>query len=116
MAVALCVIGIFISLRRHRPETGVFTAAVIFLSLGLAAPSLLASAYAAWMRLARVMGWINTRVILALMFYLVFTPIGVIMRICRIDPLDRKPDIHRKSYWLEKEKPPAGLERYERQF
>lgn len=42
--------------------------------------------YVSWMKFAFVLGWINTRIILGLMFYAILTPIGLLMRL-----LDKKP-------------------------
>ena len=56
----------------------------------LVIPTILRPVFRVWMRIGSVLGWINTRIILAIGFYLVFTPIGVIMRIVGKDPLHRK--------------------------
>jgi hypothetical protein len=53
-------------------------------------PTALVPAYRAWMWLADVLGWINTRVILGVVFYAVFTPVGFVMRLLRHDPLRRR--------------------------
>jgi hypothetical protein len=67
------------------------------------------------MDLALVLAWVNTRIILTLLFYAVFTPIGVIMRLFR-DPLDRRLHDGRVSYWVPKEPEPFDPKRYENQF
>ena len=53
-------------------------------------PTLLKPIYTLWMRIGSVLGWINTRIILAIGFYLVFTPMGILMRLLGKDPLHRK--------------------------
>jgi hypothetical protein len=50
---------------------------------GLAAPGRLAPFYRAWMRLGTALGWVNSRVILFLVFWLVIVPTGVFYRIFR---------------------------------
>jgi hypothetical protein len=42
-----------------------------------------------WMKFAEILGWINTRIILGLGFYLVFAPLGTILRVIGKDPLRR---------------------------
>jgi len=42
-----------------------------------------------WMRVGHVLGWINNKIILGLMFYLVFTPVAVILRLIGHDPMNR---------------------------
>ena len=68
--------------------------------------------YDLWMKFAAVLAWINTRILLVIMFYLVFTPTGFIMRLFGADPLDLKMDKNKNSYWIKKE----GHTDYERQF
>lgn len=50
------------------------------------------------------------------LFYFIFAPMGVVMRIFGIDALDRKIDRGRGSYWKKKEKKEFSLTDYERQF
>ena len=79
-------------------------------------PKLLKPAYSAWMKFASILAWINTRIILFLIFYLVFTPIGLLMRLFRAGLLDIRVEKDRQSYWKKKEKPAFNPSDYERQF
>jgi hypothetical protein len=72
--------------------------------LGLAAPGILKPLHRVWMTFALVMGWFMARILLALLFYLVVTPIGLVMRLLGKDLLDRRM-ADRKSYWHRR---PAG--------
>lgn len=47
--------------------------------------------YKGWMSIALVIGWINTRIILAIVFYIIITPMGLIMRIFGKNPVKNKP-------------------------
>jgi hypothetical protein len=51
-----------------------------------------------WMIFADVAGWVNTRIILILLFYGLILPIGLIMRLFRYDPMQRKIDRQCQSY------------------
>ena len=68
------------------------------------------------MKIAHALGWLNTRLILIVLFYIVFTPIGLLLRLFGKDLLSRKIDRGAKSYWIEKEKEEFEPARYERQF
>lgn len=86
----------------------------IFFIIGLTLPIVLKPLYIIWMRFAFVLGWINTRIILLILFYLVFTPIGLFMRLFRVDLLERnKQD---GSYWKPKERIDFKPVNYERRF
>lgn len=69
-----------------------------------------------WMSLAIVLGYISTRIILSLLFYLVVTPIGLTARLFGKDFLDEKIQKDKKSYWNYREKIPYKKEDSERQF
>lgn len=64
------------------------------------------------MKFAAVLAWVNTRLILIVMFYMVFTPIGFVMRIFGSDQLGLKIEKEKESYWIKKD---AKIN-YERQF
>lgn len=56
-----------------------------------------------WMTLAFALGWFNTRLLLALFFYLILTPIGVVMRLLGVDLIDQKIDRQAQSYWKKRD-------------
>lgn len=83
--------------------------------LGGAAPVILKPVYRVWMALAVVLGFVMTRVILTVVFFLVMTPIGLVMRLLGKDPLHRRLDPDAASYWIEKsydDDAPERLEKY----
>ena len=59
------------------------------LTLGLTIPRLLHFPYKIWMALGHALGWVNSHIILGLVFIVVLLPIAVIMRIIGYDPLRR---------------------------
>ena len=61
-----------------------------FLLLGIFKPHSLFYPYTFWMKIGHVLGWINSRVILSLVFLLVLLPIALIMKLFSYDPLRRK--------------------------
>jgi hypothetical protein len=72
--------------------------------------------YTAWMLFAFVLGWINTRVLLGAFFYLVMTPLGLILRWTGKDLLDERIDRSAASYWIKRERKPFDRKRLERMF
>jgi hypothetical protein len=115
MGGALAVLAAARVWRRGLDEVAIsaFIAEVLFALSALTAPGALASVYRWWMRFAEVLGWINTRIILVVIFYLVVTPLGLIMRILRRSPLDVA---RRDSYWTEPTRNSYGDKHYEKQF
>lgn len=64
----------------------------------LAMPDTLFLVYRPWLKFGHIAGWINTRIILGLLFFLVFFPAGVLMRLLGNDPMARKLDDTVDSY------------------
>ena len=58
-------------------------------------PAALVWPYKGWMWIGHILGWINTRIILGVIFYLIVTPTGFIRRVLGRDPMGRKlrPDL-----------------------
>lgn len=84
--------------------------------IGAVAPGLLAPAERGWLWAGGVLGWVNTRVILTLLFYLVVTPVGLLVRAFRDDPLDRRLHQPKGSYWNARTASSVNRKSYEHQF
>jgi Saxitoxin biosynthesis operon protein SxtJ len=53
-------------------------------------PASLRQPHRVWMALGEALGWINTRIILGLVYYGLMTPMGVMMRLLGKDPMRRR--------------------------
>jgi len=86
----------------------------LLVGLGLLVPTWLAPVERVWMAVARAMGWVMTRVILGLLFCLIFTPAGLILRLLGKDPLGLRFPIDVPTYWQERtsyDRAPARMEK-----
>lgn len=63
---------------------------VLLVVLGSLRPTLLTLPSDAWWAFAGVLGWINSRVLLSLAFFLVLTPLSLIWRLIGRDPMGRR--------------------------
>ncbi|WP_107669014.1 SxtJ family membrane protein [Cyanothece sp. BG0011] len=72
--------------------------AAVLGSLGLLIPQSLAPIYQGWMRVAQVLAWVNSRVILGLIFFIIVTPMGLFMKLIKRDPLTRKFEFRSETY------------------
>jgi len=116
MAVCFAVITLIIFFRHKHSTTLTSIIALFFLLFALSTPALLKYFYIAWMKLAFILSWFNTRLLLCLVFYFIFSPVGLIMRLLRIDVLERKFKSSCDSYWKPKESNQPLPADYERQF
>lgn len=74
----------------------------VLVVVGTVLPLAVKPFYYAWMSLAVVLGFVMTRVILSLFFFLVLTPAGLFFRLIRRDALHRKFDPQAPTYWVKK--------------
>ena len=86
------------------------------LIVGLISPIVLKPVYKIWMGFAHILGFIMTRVILSILFYLVITPIGIIARFINRDFFNLELNREQISYWIYRENKPFRKENYENQF
>jgi hypothetical protein len=80
----------------------------LLLVLALAWPRSLTHVYRLWMTVGEALGWINTRLILGGIFYLLFTPIGVGMRLRGKDPMRRTLAPEAESYRVVRQPRPSS--------
>lgn len=64
---------------------------------------------------ATPLGWIVSQLVLAIMFYVVLTPIALIRRLCGRDPLQLKRPAEKQSFWVQRGNPPPP-ENYLKQY
>lgn len=116
MAIALAVFTLLIFLKRRELTFVTPALSLFFLVQALILPLSLKYFYIFWMKLAFVLGWFNTRLLLGIIFYAAFAPAGLFMRLFRVDPLERRTDKNIRSYWKPKENKAFAAADYERQF
>ncbi len=78
----------------------------------LIAPLWLKAIFIPWMKIGNVLGWINTRIILGVIFYGMVTPMGIVMRLLGKDPMYRRYDKALASYRkISVQQPPQHMEK-----
>ena len=88
--------------------------AIIFFALSLIAPRIILPIYKIFKLFGIILIWLVTNLLLILIFYLMFTPLGLFLRLIRKDQLNLGKTIE-ESYW--DKKPEVYLkDRYTRQF
>ncbi len=116
MGVAFAIFGGLFFWRGHTVAPYLFIVAAAFLLLAALAPKALKPVQRVWMTLATVLGWVMTRVLLSIVFFIGVTPIALIARVVGKRFLDLGFEPDRESYWEKREPQTRGMERYESQF
>ncbi len=89
--------------------------AVVVRLVGLARPTWLRPAFLGLSLATWPIGWVVSRLALALLYFLAFTPLAIGFRLAGRDALKRKLDPGATTYW-EPYRPNRGLDRYLRPF
>ncbi len=116
MGIAFLVISALLIFNHKRNILPFAIISTGFFVISLTFPLKLKPVYFIWMKLAFILGWINTRIILIIIFYLLFTPLGMLMRLFGKDLLELKIERNTSTYWKKKEKGNLGPGNYEKQF
>jgi polyferredoxin len=102
----------------YEKESSVLVAAIglMFLLITVAAPTLLKPINIIWMSFAIFLGFVSTRILLGILFYGILTPIGLVIKLTRKDPLGLEIKRDKKSYWEKRSITKKDKIDYERQF
>jgi hypothetical protein len=93
------ILGTLLPLLRHRAlPLWPWAMALLLVLFVLLAPRLLYYPRQLWQSLGKGLGWVNSQIILTLLFYLVFFPAGVLARAFGWDPMERQFEPRRTSY------------------
>jgi hypothetical protein len=72
--------------------------------------------YAGWMKVARLIGSVISTVFLSMLFFFLFAPAGIVLRLLKKDLLEETIDREKESYWKTLPAPAEGKERYLKQY
>ena len=113
---ALGILGIVLVKREYHTGIILWGLGSAVLLIAWVQPKALRRAHQYWMKLALMLGLISSHVILALLYYFVFTPVGILMRLFGRDPLQRRTDPSKGSYWITKTPQEHMREQYEKMY
>ncbi len=102
--------------RHHSLNIYLLILSALFLLTSLISPRLLKPLQVGWMAFAYGLSWINTRLILGVVFFAVFTPIGLLLRLMGKDILNERLERSASSYWIKRESTTVDKQRYEQMF
>ena len=103
---------------KHNATAGWTMAGVslLFFVLGMLIPRVLHPLNLAWARLGALLNMIVSPIVMAAMFFLVLTPVALVMRARGRDILQRRLDPQSRSYWVERNPPGPETANFPRQF
>lgn len=110
-----CALAVFSQWKGHGHAVFFAVPGIALLVPAFVCPGILRRPYLGWMTLAFMMGWVMTRVILSILFFLVILPVSLFARLTGTRFLDLNMNRKKETYW-EKKKVSEVSNPYERQF
>ncbi|MHC4220193.1 MAG: SxtJ family membrane protein [Planctomycetota bacterium] len=116
-ALFFAIVGTFAWWQFDAPRVamGIWVTAAAIVVVYHAVPPVRRPLYIAWMYAAFPIGWVISHVVLGLVYFLVFTLFGLILRLFGRDPMNRRIEPDAPTYWIE-HRPGGAQARYFRQF
>lgn len=111
-AVAFLVVALFPMVHGREARLWALAPAAAFLGFALIRPALLTPLNRLWFRFGLLLARVTNPLIMGLVFFLVITPMAMIMRLRGADLLRLRLDREAKSYWIERTPPgpaPASM-------
>jgi hypothetical protein len=112
-------IGLFISAWLY-VKRGLMPSEIILLSLslliilsGILVPNSLKCFFKLWMTLGAAIGWLVSKLLLLILFYLILTPVALVARLFAVRFLDAHFKDRKESYWVNKTE---NVKNYEKMY
>lgn len=99
------IIGLWPLMKHGHVRLWALAVAAVFLVIALAAPKVLAPLNRIWMKFGLLLAAVISPIFLGILFYLVFVPLGFVMRLAGNDALKLKLDRNARSYWVDRDPP-----------
>ena len=111
-SVIFLVIGLYPlihAIQLSSVRTWAIVIAIGFFAVGLLFPTILTGFYKVWVKFGEFIGGIISKIILLILFFGVFTPVAIILKILGKDLLNKKLDNSVNTYWIERTTQPGSL-------
>ena len=109
------IFGLFFPWLLDRPwPVWPWIVAAVFTVPALLLPQILKPVFLVWMKIGHALGWINSRIILGILFFLMFAPVALVLRLFGKDMLKQRLDASATTYRIASEHLPR--DRMERPY
>ena len=102
--VVFLVVGFWPMLNNEAPNYYLILFSLIFLILGLVNSKILSPLNMGWIKLGEILGKIIAPIVMAIVYFLILTPISLLVRLFGKDLIEMKFNNNVKSYWIKRKK------------
>ena len=103
------IISLWPLLNKNELRVWSIIVAIIFLILGLVNSNFLTPLNKLWFKFGKLLASIVAPIVMGIVFFLVITPTGIIMKMLGKDLLNKKYNNKIKSYWINREKSKSSM-------
>ncbi|MDA9703432.1 SxtJ family membrane protein [Candidatus Pelagibacter bacterium] len=96
--------GLWPLTKEMSPNIYLITISVIFLILGLLNSKLLSPLNNLWIKFGEILGKVIAPIVMAVVYFLILTPISLLVRLFGKDLIEMKFNNNVKSYWIKRKK------------
>ena len=114
--VVFLIVALLPLWKGEAPRLWALAVSAVFLLAALARPVVLRPLNRAWLKFGLLLGRVVNPIVMAVIFYLVITPVGLVVRLLGKDPLRLRLDREAKSYWIERDPPGPDPRTMSKQF
>ena len=109
--IVFLLIAIWPLINNEAIRTWSLLISVIFLILGLLNSKILSPLNILWFKFGLLLGSIVAPIVMGIIFFMVITPIGLLMKLLGKDLLNSKYDNKKKSYWIDRDKAKSTMKK-----
>jgi hypothetical protein len=114
--VFFTLVGVYSLWREGTAYPWMFGLAGITAAVTMVSPRWLAPLNRAWMQFGELLHRVVSPLVLGIIFYGVFTPVGLVMRIAQRDAMKRRFEPGAPTYWVERDPPGPADDSFQDQF
>ena len=86
------------SLFGHEPRIWTIYIGILTIISSILFPNILKLPYKIWIKIGLILGWINSKIVLGIVFFFILIPISIIMKFFKYDPLNKKQFSNKLTY------------------
>lgn len=102
-------IGLYPLLHMNEPKIWSLSIATLFILITIIRPSILKIFYNTWLKVGDFIGGIISKVIMFILYFMLFTPISFILKILGKDLLRKKVNKNKPTYWIIRDIQPESM-------
>jgi hypothetical protein len=88
---------------------------IALILIGLSSPTGTRAIHRGWMKLSAALGYVNSRIMLSIVYFAIVTPYGFVLRLAGRDPLNRREPV-KPTYWVPRSATRQRKDQFERLF